>query len=142
MLNHDPAPPVDPPLPDRPLDQLQVVEARHVLLHVAQEAQGLRTALGAMFARNDQHQLVTTEKVTRGIQALGDDLDNLVRTLGGAPARDVPFEKVHFASTPNGEVQPLCIRTTGRRMLLTSHPDNVTCRACKAVLGARERNEK
>lgn len=83
IRDHDPAPPADPYLPDRPLDQLQVVEARHVLLYVAQEAQGLRTALGAMTARTDQQRLVTTEKVQRGVQALIDDLQELNRALGG-----------------------------------------------------------
>lgn len=82
MFDHDREPP-ETPLPDRPLDQLQVVDARHVLLYVAQQSQGLRTALGAMFARTDQQQLVTTGKVQRGVQALIDDLEELKRKLGG-----------------------------------------------------------
>jgi hypothetical protein len=81
VYDHDPAPPTDPPLPDRPLDRLQIVEARHVLLHVAQSATSLRTTLGAMYARSDQRQLIATEKVQRGVQELIDELEELKTRL-------------------------------------------------------------
>jgi hypothetical protein len=83
MYNHDPEPPANPPLPGKPLDQLQVSEARHVLLHVSQSCSDLRTALSAMSARSDQQQLVTSERVARQIGYLADDLGTLAAKLGG-----------------------------------------------------------
>jgi hypothetical protein len=134
MFDHDPAPPANPPLPDRPLDQLQVVEARHVLLYVAQQAQGLRTTLGAMFARTDQQQLVTTEKVQRGVQALIDDLADLCEKLGGDPEA-----AVHFLTL---EGRTLCKQLFSDPVQLTSYHDRVSCGSCARILRARERNEE
>lgn len=134
MFDHDPPPPVNPSLPGKPLDQLQVVEARHVLLYVAQEAQGLRTALGAMFARPDQQRLVTTEKVQRGVQALIDDLETLREKLGGDPGAAVHYH------TPEGRA--LCGQSFSDPVQLTTYPARVTCSACARILRARERNEQ
>lgn len=142
MFNHDPAPPANPPLPDRALDQLQVAEARHALLYIAQEAQGLRTALGAMFAHTDQQRLITTEKAQRGVQALIDDLETLRDTLGCTPARDARDE-VHYFKTFGGEnFEMLCKGKISRSTLLTSHAVSVTCLVCARILRARERNEQ
>jgi hypothetical protein len=142
MFNHDPVPPANPPLPDRALDQLQVVEARHVLLYVAQEAQGLRTALGAMFAHTDQQRLVTSEKVQRGVQALIDDLESLREKLGGPRETTEPPYRVHFALSADGMALSLCGREIKRYMMLTSYPVQVTCLLCARILRARERNEQ
>lgn len=82
IRDHDPAPPANAPLPSAPLDKLQAVEARHVLLHVAQEATTLRTTLAAMFAHAETRKLLATEKVQRGVQSLIEELEELQRTLG------------------------------------------------------------
>lgn len=134
LYDHDPPPPADPQLPDNPLDQLQIVEARHALLYVAQEAQGLRTALGAMYARTDQQRLITTEKVQRGVQALIDDLESLRETLGGDPGAAVHYH------TPEGRA--LCGQSLNDPVQLTTYPSRVTCSACARILRARERNEQ
>jgi hypothetical protein len=133
LYDHDSPPPADPPLPDKSLDQLQVVEARHVLLYVAQEAQGLRTALGAMYARTDQQRLITTEKVVHGIQALIDDLESLRETLGGTPGL-----AMHYL-TADGLT--LCRQPFSDPVQLTRLPAWVTCKSCATILRARERNE-
>lgn len=66
-----------------PLTTLQVTQARHTLLYLSHTAQGLRTSLGAMFARSDQRQHLITGRAVLMIDVMIADLRQLRAFLTG-----------------------------------------------------------